>query len=225
MDTVRSWRKRLAVERLAALRDRPRPLGQPRLSAKDKLQIISPPRPPNRRQPDTVWNHQLLSDHLCRAGLVVSASQVERILASVDLKPYLVRGWLTRPADPEFFTRAADVCTLYRTCPPNAVVISVDEKTGITARSRKHPDQPGRPGQRTRGSSSARRRPRPGWPTGPDSTSTTPQSTPAGSTRSNCSSPRSGACAAAIDTFVLAYDEHDAKPYRWAYDGTPLKAT
>ncbi|MFD8393717.1 transposase [Streptomyces sp. NPDC059680] len=30
--------------------------------------------------------------------------------------------------------------------------------------------------------------------------------------------------AAAIDTFVLAYDEHDAKPYRWTYDGSPLKA-
>ncbi|MFD4535435.1 hypothetical protein ACFWNL_09455 [Kitasatospora sp. NPDC058397] len=25
-------------------------------------------------------------------------------------------------------------------------------------------------------------------------------------------------------TFVLAYDEHDAKPYRWTYDGSPLKA-
>ncbi|MBV6703021.1 MULTISPECIES: hypothetical protein [Kitasatospora] len=30
--------------------------------------------------------------------------------------------------------------------------------------------------------------------------------------------------AAAIDTFVLAYDEHDAKPYRRTYDGSPLKA-
>ena len=30
------------------------------------------------------------------------------------------------------------------------MVISVDEKTGITARSRKHPDRPGRPGRRTR---------------------------------------------------------------------------
>jgi len=29
---------------------------------------------------------------------------------------------------------------------------------------------------------------------------------------------------ARIDDFVLAYDEHDAKPYRWTYDGTPLKA-
>ncbi|MFD7558603.1 hypothetical protein ACFV9E_29155 [Streptomyces sp. NPDC059835] len=30
--------------------------------------------------------------------------------------------------------------------------------------------------------------------------------------------------AAAIDTFVLAYDEHDANPHRWTYDGSPLKA-
>ncbi len=61
-----------------------------------------------------------------------------------------MRGWLTRPADPESFDKAADVCSLNRTCPPNAVVISVDEKTGITARSRKHPDLPGAPGKRTR---------------------------------------------------------------------------
>jgi len=30
--------------------------------------------------------------------------------------------------------------------------------------------------------------------------------------------------AARIDEFVLNYDEHDAKPYRWTYDGSPLKA-
>jgi hypothetical protein len=29
--------------------------------------------------------------------------------------------------------------------------------------------------------------------------------------------------AAHIDEFVLAYNEHDAKPYRRTYDGTPLK--
>lgn len=99
---------------------------------------------------DGLFLVQPIDDHLRRSGLAVSASQVGRILACVDLKPHLVCGWLTRPADPEFFTRAADVRALYRTCPANAVVISVDEKTGITARARKHPDQPGRPGQRTR---------------------------------------------------------------------------
>ncbi|MEV1021920.1 hypothetical protein [Streptomyces sp. NPDC050264] len=80
----------------------------------------------------------------------ISASQIGRILTGADLKPHLVRGWLTRPADPQFFDRAADVCAVYRTCRPNAVVLSVDEKTGITARSRKHPDAPARPGQPAR---------------------------------------------------------------------------
>jgi transposase len=149
VDTVRAWRKRFAAERLAALTDRPRPLGRPRLAPEDKLRIIAAATqtPPGA---DTAWTHRLLAGHLRISGLAVSASQIGRILNSVDLKPHLVRGWLTRPADPEFFTKAAGVCALYRTCPDNAVVFSVDEKTGITARSRKHPDQPGRPGQRTR---------------------------------------------------------------------------
>ena len=149
VDTVRGWRKRFAAERLVALTDRPRPLGRPRLAPEDKLRIIAAATqaPPGV---DTAWTHRLLADHLRISGVAVSASQVGRILNSVDLKPHLVRGWLTRPAGPEFFPKAAAVCALYRRCPPNAVVFSVDEKTGITARSRKHPDQPGRPGQRTR---------------------------------------------------------------------------
>jgi len=98
----------------------------------------------------TVWTHRLLSEHLHLAGVAASASQVGRIPSGVDLKPHLVRGWLTRPADPEFFTMAAGVRALYRTCLNNAVVFRVDEKTGITARSRKHPDQPGHTGRRTR---------------------------------------------------------------------------
>jgi hypothetical protein len=41
VDTVRAWRKRFAAERLAALTDRPRPLGRPRLAPEDKLRIIA----------------------------------------------------------------------------------------------------------------------------------------------------------------------------------------
>jgi hypothetical protein len=116
VDTVRAWRKRFVTERLAALADRPRPGGRPRLSPQDKLRIIAAAT----AEPlgaDTVWTHRLLADHLHLTGLAVSTSQIGRILSAADLKPHLVRGWLTRPADPEFFTRAVDVCNLYRTCP------------------------------------------------------------------------------------------------------------
>ncbi|MGW1198863.1 helix-turn-helix domain-containing protein [Streptomyces sp. NPDC002536] len=41
VDTVRSWHKRFTAQRPAALVDRPRPLGRPRLSAEDKLQVVA----------------------------------------------------------------------------------------------------------------------------------------------------------------------------------------
>jgi DDE superfamily endonuclease len=50
--------------------------------------------------------------------------------------------------DPEIAERAADVCGLYLVPPTNALVLSVDEKTGIGARSRTRPatrPAPGRP--------------------------------------------------------------------------------
>jgi hypothetical protein len=48
---------------------------------------------------DSVWSHRLLAEHLHADG--ISASQIGRILADLDLKPHRVRGWLTRRADPE----------------------------------------------------------------------------------------------------------------------------
>ena len=65
----------------------------------------------------------------------------------MDLKPHLVRGWLTRPDDPDFAARAIDVCGLYLHRPgDNALVLSVDEKTAIAARSRRHPTKRCQPG-------------------------------------------------------------------------------
>jgi transposase len=147
VDTIRAWRKRFAAEGMAALSGRPRPLGRPRFAPEDRLKVVAAATagPPGA---DTAWSHRLLAGHLPELG--ISASQIGRILRGADLRPHLVRGWLTRPADPEFFDKAAEACALYRTCPPGAVVLSIDEKTGITARSRKHPDRPGSPGRRTR---------------------------------------------------------------------------
>ena len=59
---------------------------------------------------DSQWSHRLIAEALDEVG--ISASQVGRILADLDLKPHLVRGWLTRPDDPDFAERAVDVCGL-----------------------------------------------------------------------------------------------------------------
>jgi hypothetical protein len=87
---------------------------------------------------ESQWSHRLIAQGLSEVG--ISASQVGRILADLDLNPHLVRGWLTRPDDPLFAERAMDVCWLYLRGPDdNALVLSVDEKTAIPARSRRYP--------------------------------------------------------------------------------------
>ncbi|MEU0436196.1 IS630 family transposase [Streptomyces sp. NPDC006290] len=75
----------------------------------------------------------------------LSPPRVGRILADLDLKPHRVRGWLTRRDTPDFWERVADVCDLYRNPPEGAVVLSIDEKTAIAARSRRHPGRPAAP--------------------------------------------------------------------------------
>ena len=48
--------------------------------------------------------------------------------------------------DPDFWAKAGDVCGLYLNPPENAVVWSVDEKTGMQAKSRINPTRPAIPG-------------------------------------------------------------------------------
>ncbi len=74
----------------------------------------------------------------------ISDSQVWRICRSLALKPWQVRSWMTSH-DPAFDTKAVDVCGLYLTPEDNWAVFSIDEKTGIQARSRVDPTRPARP--------------------------------------------------------------------------------
>ena len=143
-NTVRTWRGRVAEHGLRGLTDRPRP-GRPPIYGPDTHLRIVATVTSELPEADTVWSHRLLAEHLEQDG--ISASQIGRILADLDLKPHRVRGWLTRRADPTFFTKAAEVCDLYLHRPDRSVVICADEKTAIAARSRKHPDQPCQPGR------------------------------------------------------------------------------
>jgi transposase len=61
------------------------------------------------------------------------------------LKPWQVRSWMTSH-DPDFWAKAGDVCGLYLNPPQNAVVWSVDEKSGMQAKSRINPTKPAIPG-------------------------------------------------------------------------------
>ncbi|WP_399129946.1 IS630 family transposase [Actinacidiphila sp. ITFR-21] len=101
--------------------------------------------------PAAAWTHAAIADQV--AGTVfapISASQVGRILADLDLKPHKVTGWLTRRDTPDFWERVTDICGLYRDPPSGAVVLSIDEKTAIQARERRYPSQPPAPGRTPR---------------------------------------------------------------------------
>lgn len=141
---VGMWRRRFEKDRLKGLEDLPRS-GRPRKFGHDERLKIVAAATSERPEFDSQWSHRLLASYL--DDLDISASQVGRILAELDVKPHQVRGWLTRKHDPAFWERAADVCGLYLSRPQNALVLSVDEKTAIQARSRKHPTQPAEPGQ------------------------------------------------------------------------------
>lgn len=64
---------------------------------------------------------------------------IGRVLRDAEIRPHKVRGWLNRLDDPEFWEQAGAVCRLYLNPPPGTVLVSVDEKTGIQARSRRYP--------------------------------------------------------------------------------------
>jgi hypothetical protein len=68
-----------------------------------------------------------------------------------DLKPHLVRYWLTPPEDVQFDSKVADICTLYREALGRAEegerVMSTDELTGVQALERKYPSLPLAPGK------------------------------------------------------------------------------
>jgi transposase len=81
-------------------------------------------------------------DEVVRRGVAraISKSTVQRILSEGDLHPHKHRGWLHSP-DPQFRQKATEICALYHQRPEGSVVISVDEKTGMQACERCHPDR------------------------------------------------------------------------------------
>ena len=145
--TVRAWRRRFARGGMPALADRPRS-GRPEVYGPDvRLQIVATATsvPPDGV---TAWTHSLIAGQLSGTG--ISVSQAGRILASLELAPHRVRGWLNRRDDEQFWAQAAAVCDAYLRPDPGTAVICIDEKTGIQARSRRYPGLLPAPGRLAR---------------------------------------------------------------------------
>jgi transposase len=148
---VAIWRRRFLEHGLAGLNDAPRPGPPPTYGHDDRVKmaaLASMQRDP--QDPVATWTYEELAEECHRQGIPVSRSQLWRILDDLDLKPHKVTGWLNRRDDPEFWDRVQDVCGLYLSGPENAIVLSLDEKTGIQAKQRIAPTTPAQPGRPAR---------------------------------------------------------------------------
>ena len=140
------WRRRFEAAGLAGLEDAPRP-GRPRVYGHDERVRIVATATTAAPDPASHWSHSQLAERLAEDGVPISASQIGRILADLDIKPHLCRSWITRQDGPEFWERAGDVCGLYLNPPDNSLVLSVDEKKNVPARTPTHPSRPAGPGR------------------------------------------------------------------------------
>lgn len=142
------WRKRYVTFGLGGLDDESRP-GRPVVYGHDdvlKMVHLVTTDPPVGWER---WTCEQVALRMSAEGVPISASQVWRIFDGLDLKPWQTEAWLTSH-DPEFWAKVADVCGLHLDPPANAVVWSVDEKTGMQARSRVNPTRPAIPGKPVR---------------------------------------------------------------------------
>jgi len=152
--TVRKWRGRFLSRGLNGLRDEHR-RGRPRrISDVTRCELVAMAcsRPKlygiaYRR----VWTFDALhaAYRANHPEVEISRTSVVRILGDADLRPHRVQGWM-HSQDPEFRRKATHICGLYMNPPAGAVVLCVDEKTGMQALSRKNPTKwagCGRPGR------------------------------------------------------------------------------
>lgn len=138
------WRQRFAADGLAGLLDGDRP-GRPPVYDHDDVLLLVKTVTENPPDDAARWTMAALAARMTEEGVAISASQAWRICRSLDLKPWQVQSWMTSH-DPDFWEKAGDVCGLYLHPPDNALVWSVDEKTGIQAKSRINPTRPAVPG-------------------------------------------------------------------------------
>ena len=151
--TVWKWRTRFEANGLAALRDAPR-AGRPLVhgpTVRARLIALACTRPPETAEGlrRTRWTHQELA---VQVGM--SESQAHEILRAAEIKPHLLEQWVMSELGPDFDARAAEVCGLYLDPPEGALVVSIDEKTGIQAKAPTRDDVPVRARRRSGASTS-----------------------------------------------------------------------
>src|SRR5580658_4409104 len=132
--TVGKWRRSFAIDGLEGLRDSPRSGRPPRhdVETRHKVQARVCQQPEDQGR----WTVRTLA-----AEVGLPASTVHAMLVAAKLQPHRIRTFTFSP-DPDFEAKLLDIVGLYLNPPENALVLCVDEKTGIQALNRTQPGLP-----------------------------------------------------------------------------------
>ena len=101
-----------------------------------------------KERPISQWTGREIADEVMRRGIVAAdlAAACRSFVKKGDLKPHLIRYWLTPPKDPERDEQIKAICTAYAEATARAEqgerTVSTDELTGVQALERKHPGLP-----------------------------------------------------------------------------------
>ncbi len=138
--TVGKWRRRFLDRRLDGLLDEPRPGGPRKMTDADVERVVTltlETKPTDA----THWSTRSMAQ---RSGL--SQSAISRIWRAFALQPHRTETFKLS-SDPLFIEKVRDLVGLYLNPPDKALILCVDEKSGIQALDRTAPLLPMRPGQ------------------------------------------------------------------------------
>ena len=142
---VGQWLQRFREHRLEGLEDLPRSGRPPEITPLERHQVIATAcrAPADFGFQRVLWDHATLAIAVMSAGLVrsISSRTVGRILEDAEIKPHRVKMWC-HSDDPAYQEKMRAIVDLYINLPKGEPVLSIDEKTGMQALSRRRPLQP-----------------------------------------------------------------------------------